>query len=111
MERLGDIIVGAGVEAVHLVAPAIARGQDQHRHHASAAAPGFQHRDAVHLRQADIEDDGVVRLALAEVMAFLAVERPVDGIAGVRQRAGELAVQVRIVFNDKQPQDCPLTDL
>ena len=32
MEGLGDIIVGAGVEALHLVAPAVARGQHQHRH-------------------------------------------------------------------------------
>jgi hypothetical protein len=44
-------------------------------------------------------------------MTFLAVKCPIDGIAGLRQRTGELAVQVRIVFNDKQSQDCPLIDL
>ena len=32
VEGLGDVVVGAGVEALHLVAPAIARGEDQHRH-------------------------------------------------------------------------------
>jgi hypothetical protein len=37
MKRLGDIIVGAGIEALHLVAPAVARGEDQHRHRAPVA--------------------------------------------------------------------------
>ena len=32
MKRLCDVVVGAGVEALHLVAPAVARGEDQHRH-------------------------------------------------------------------------------
>ena len=106
MERLGDIVVGAGVEALHLVAPAVARGEHQHRHGAAGAAPGLQHRDAVHLRQADVEDDRVVGLGLAEVMALLAVEGAVDHIAGVGQRGGELAVEVGIVLDDEEAQ-CP----
>jgi hypothetical protein len=83
MERLGDIIVGAGVEALHLVAPAVARGQDQHRHGAAGAAPFLQHRNAVHLRQADVEDDGVVGLALAEKWPSSPSKRAIDHIAGV----------------------------
>ena len=74
VEGLGDIVVGAGVDARHLVAPAVARGQDQHRHLAPVAAPVLEHADAVHLRQADIEHDGVVGLGVAEEMALLAVE-------------------------------------
>ena len=104
MERLGDIVVGAGIEALHLVAPAIARGEDQDRHGAPGAPPGFQHRDAVHLRQADVEDDRVVGLALAEIMALLAVEGAVDDVAGVGQRGCKLAVEIRIVFNDEKAQ-------
>ena len=103
MERLGDIVVGAGVEALHLVAPAVARGEDQHRHGAAGAPPGFQHRDAVHLRQADVEDHGVVGLALAEVMPLLAVERAVDDVAGVGQRGRELPVEIGIVLDDEEP--------
>ena len=104
MEGLGDIIVGAGVEALHLVAPAVARGQHQHRHGAAGPPPGFQHRDAVHLGQADIEDHGVVGLGLAEIMAFLAVEGAVDHIAGIGQSRGELTVEVGIVLNDEETQ-------
>ena len=104
MKRLGDIIVGAGVEALHLVAPAVARGQHQHRHGAAVAPPGFQHRDAVHLGQADVEDDGVVGLGLAEIMALLAVEGAVDDVAGVGQRGRELAVEIGVVLDDEQAQ-------
>ena len=104
MKWLGDIIVGAGIEALHLVAPAVARGEHQHRHGAPGATPGFQHRDAVHFRQADIEDHGVVGLGLAEIMALLAVEGAIDDIAGVGQRGGELAVEVGIVLDHEEAQ-------
>jgi len=39
MERLGDIIVGAGIEALHLVAPAVAGGEHEHRHGAPGTPP------------------------------------------------------------------------
>ena len=41
VEGLGDIIVGAGVEALDLVAPRIARREDEHRHRRAGRAPGF----------------------------------------------------------------------
>ncbi len=102
MEGLGDIVVGAGIEALHLVAPAVARGEDQHRHLLALAAPGFQHREAVHLRQADIEHHGVVRFVLAEIMAFLAIMGAVDRIARIGQRFEDLAVEIGIVLDDEQ---------
>ena len=104
MERLGDIVVGAGVEALHLVAPAVARGENQHRHGAAGAAPGLQHRDAIHFGQADIEDHRVIGLGLAEIVALLAVEGAVDHIAGVGQRRGELPVEVGIVLDHEETQ-------
>ncbi len=104
VERLGDIVVGAGVEALHLVAPAVARGEDQDRHRAAVAAPRLQHRDAVHLGQADVEHHGVIGLAVAEEVPLLAVERAIDDIAGIRQRRGELTVEIRVVLDDEQAQ-------
>ncbi len=102
MERLGDVIVGAGIEALHLVAPAVARREHEHRHYAPVTPPGFQHRDAIHLRQTDVEDDGVVRLAVAEEMSFLAVKRAVDDVTGVGQRGGELAIKIGVVLDDEE---------
>src|SRR5260370_5123470 len=39
VKRLGDIVVRANVEALNLVAPAVARSQDEDRHEAARAAP------------------------------------------------------------------------
>ena len=104
MEGLGHVVVGAGVEALHLVAPAVARGEHQHRHGAAGAPPGFQHRDAVHLGQADVEDDRVVGLAFAEVVALLAVEGAIDHIARVGERGRELPVEIGIVLDHEETQ-------
>ena len=81
VERLGDIVVRAGVDALDLVAPAVARGQDQHRHRAPGLAPRFEDRDAVLLWQADIEHDRIIGLGIAAKPALLAVEGAVDRIA------------------------------
>ena len=104
MEGLGDIVVGAGIEALDLVAPAVARGEDEDRHGAAGPPPGFQHRDAVHLRQADVEDDRVVGLGFAEKVALLAVEGAVDHIARVGERGRELPIEVGIVLDDEETQ-------
>ena len=85
VERLGDIIVGAGIEARHLVAPAVARGEDEHRHLLAGAAPFFQHADAIEHRQAEIENHRVIGFGVAEEMAFLAVHGLVDHIARIGQ--------------------------
>ncbi len=100
VEGLRHIVVGAGIEALHLVAPAVARGEHQHRHGAAGAPPRLDHRDAVHLRQADIEDDGIVGFGLAEVMALFAVKGAVDHIPRVGQGGGELTVEIGIVLDD-----------
>ena len=104
VEGLGDVVVGAGVHAGDLVAPAVARGEDDDRHVALGAAPLLEHADAVHLGQADVEDDDVVGLGLAEEVAFLAVEGGIDGVAGVGQRRDELAIEIAIILDDQNAQ-------
>jgi hypothetical protein len=104
MEGLGDIVVGAGVETLHFVTPPVARGEDEDGHGAAGATPGFQHRNAVHFRQTDIEDDGVVGLALTEIVALLAVESAVDDISGIGQRGCQLPIEIGVVLDDKKTQ-------
>src|SRR5205085_4874969 len=53
------------------------------------------------------EDDDVVRLGLAEEVAFLAVEGGIDGVAGVGQRRDQLAIEIAIVLDDQDAQDTP----
>ena len=91
VEGLGQVVVGAGVEAGDLLAPGAAGGEDQHRSGHALLAPALEHRDAVDLGQAEVEHDGVVGLGLAQEMGLLAVSGVVDRIAGVRQRHLQLA--------------------
>ena len=102
VEGLGDIVVGAGIEALHLVAPAVARGEDEHRHLAVGAAPFLEHADAVDHRQAEIEHDRVIGFGLAEIVAFLAVLGAVDHIARIGQSGDDLPVEIWIIFDDEQ---------
>ena len=55
-----------------------------------ALAPAAQQRQAVDLRQAEIEHDGVVALGLAEKLGALAVGGAVHGVARLAERRGEL---------------------
>ena len=54
-----------------------------------------QHGDAVDLRQAEVEDHGVVGLGLAEELPLLAVEGAVDGVARMLEGGDDLLVEVR----------------
>ena len=74
---------------------------------AAVAPPGAEHGDAVHLGQAEIEDDRVVGLGLAEELALLAVDGAVDRVARLLQRGDDLAVEVLVVFDDEQTHADP----
>src|SRR3954453_7903567 len=104
VERLGHVIVRTGIEALHLVAPSIAGGEHQDGHGPACPTPSFQNRDAVHLGQADIQNDRVIRLDFAEVMPFLAVEGAIDDVAGIAQSGRKLPVKVGIVLDHEQTQ-------
>ena len=107
MERLGDVIVGAGVDALDLVAPPVAGGQDQDRHRAPGLAPRLEDRDAVALGQADVEHDRVIGLGVAAKPAFLAIESAVDRIARRLERGGDLAIEIAIVFDNQKSHPLP----
>src|SRR5262245_39547886 len=104
MKGLCDVIVGTSIEALDLVAPAVARRKDEDWHRPAGAAPSLEHRDAVHLGQTDIEDNGVIGLAFAEKMALFAVEGTIDDITCVDERRRKLPVEVRIVLDHEETQ-------
>ena len=110
VERLGDVVVGAGVEPGDLLAPAVASGQNQHRHGATLPAPALEHRDPVHDRQAQIEHHGIVGLVGAEIVPFLAVGGEVDGVPGIAQAFLQLPRQVNVVFDHQNPHRLLLPD-
>ena len=59
-ERLGDVVVGAGVEAADRVHLAVLRGQEDDRHGRAALADALADLQAVDARQPDVEDQQVV---------------------------------------------------
>ncbi len=68
-----------------------------------AAAPFLENRDAVLFRQADVEDDGVVGLGLAEELPLLPVKGAVDGVARLVERLDDLPIEIAIVFHHEEP--------
>ena len=84
LEGFDEVIVRAGVQAPHAVANGIARGEHQHGGLLGLAQPPQQF-PAVHARQHDVEDDGVVVVALGLVEALLAVRGAVHGVAVLAQ--------------------------
>src|ERR1700736_1230901 len=103
MEGLGDVIVSPGVETLNFVAPTVAGSQNQHRHGAAGPAPFTEHGSTVLFGQAQIQDNGIVRFGVAQEPSFFTIEGAVDGIARVRKRGGDLAVEVLVILDDEQP--------
>ena len=71
-ERLGQVVVGAELEADDLVDLVVAGGQDEHRRLRARGAQPSQHLEAVDAGQAHVEHDEVRRLAGRELEALLA---------------------------------------
>ena len=101
LERLGHVVVGAAVDALHLLVPAAARGQHQHRRGDARFAPVPQHRQAIHLRQTQVEHHRVVSLGSSQKLRLLAVAGHVDGVPGLAQHAAKLFSQNDFVFDDE----------
>ena len=59
LKGLRDVVVGAELQAEHLVGLLAAGGEDQHRHVGVDLAQAAQHLEAVHAGQHDVEQDQV----------------------------------------------------
>src|SRR5438094_538409 len=81
-ERLGEIVVGTGIDPLHLLGPTATRRQDQDRHGAPFGPPPPAYRDPIEPWQAEIEDDGVVGLGVSEEVPLLAVAGAIDRVPG-----------------------------
>ena len=107
LEGLGEIIVGARIEARDLVRPAVARGEHEDGHVLAFLAPLVEHGEPVHLGQAEIEDDGVIGFVGAEEMTVLAIGGEIDRIARAFERRAELPPQIGFVFDDQDAHVVP----
>ena len=80
MERFGDVVVGAEIEAAHPVLDSVARGHDEHRHLRAPHARAFEHLESVESGKADVEQHDVVVGREQRAVGVMAVVDEVDGV-------------------------------
>ena len=100
-ERLGQVVVGAELEADDLVDLVVARGQDQDRHLGAGGAHAAQDLEAVDAGQADVEDDEVRRLVGGDLEALLAGAGDRDLVALLLEGVLDPAGDGVLVFDDE----------
>ena len=99
-DRLGHVVVGAGLEREHRVGLAVAGGDGDHVGRLAGAAQAPAHLDAVGTRpEADVEEHEVEGLRRQRVQGGAAVGRLDHVVAVARQRAGHDLPQIDVVLH------------
>src|SRR5581483_9269662 len=101
LERLHDVVVGAGVESVDAVCQRIARRQHEDRGREAARAHPATDLGAAHARKAEIEYEQIRYGALDRRERTAAVRRELDAVSLRCERALEHAPDRRVVVDDE----------
>ena len=102
IEGLVKVVVGAGVEPGNAVRDRVARTDDQHRHCVSARSQGAQQRQAVDVRKAEIEHNGIVHGVRRRSLTLAAVGDPIDGETLLSEAIAHGAADQRVVLDQEQ---------
>src|SRR5215468_10697138 len=73
LEWLRHVVVGPAVEPLHAILGAVSRGEDQHGGGLSASPEALEHRQAIELRQAEIEHDEIELLGRKQRVGVVSV--------------------------------------
>ena len=101
--RLGQIVVGAAVDAEDAFAPAAAGGEHEDGHGESCLAPAPQEREPVDAGQSEIQQHRVVGLGPRQEVRGRTIGGTVDRVAGGSQRHSKLLGQGRLVLRYQHP--------
>ena len=101
LERLDEVVVGAGVEARDALVEGVAGGQQQDRDAEALAAQPSGDREPVHARHRDVEHDHVRQRALDLGEGGAAVGRGGDVVALGGQRPLEHPPDRRVVVDEQ----------
>jgi hypothetical protein len=108
VERLGQVVVAAEVEAALEVRLGVARREDEHRRAAPLGPQGLEDVQAAHEREHEVQDHEVVRVRPRHVQAVLAVGRDVDGVGDLlAQHLRHVPGQPRLVLDHQHPHRPP----
>ena len=105
VERLDEVVVGAGVEALDAGVDRVARGEHQDRH-VAVGAQLLAHLDAVELRQPEVEDHGVGLEHAGLVERGLAVLGEPHVVALAAQGTTDDIPDIGVVFDYEH--SCPI---
>ncbi len=105
-ERLGQVVVGAALEAEHLVGFLASRREHEDRHVAvgRVAPDGATDGDAVESRQHQIEDDEIERLGACEAQSLVAVADRDRDQSLEREVQRDQVADVGFVLDDQHPR-------
>ena len=101
VERLREIVVGAGVESFDLVVDGVARGEHEHGRVRALAPDLAADVDTVANGKDDVEDDGVVVVDGGEERGAVTVGRVVDGVGRLPKSARDGFAQLTVVFGEQ----------
>ena len=101
-ERLGQVIVAAGLEAVHSIVNRSACAQNQDRRRTPAPPELVDDRQSVALRQHQIDDGDVVGRIERQREPLFAVFGVIDGKARFLQPAADEVGDRLVVFDDER---------
>jgi hypothetical protein len=100
-ERLGQVVVGPGVEARDPVVDSVAGGEQQDRHPAVLLTQPSHDREAIRGRDHDIEDHCVVVVLEPAPQRVLASGGDIDGVAFTRKGPAEKVGEAQVVLDDE----------
>src|SRR6478672_2762081 len=100
-ERLRQVVVGAQLEADHLVDLVVAGGQDEDGRLRAGGPEPAQDLEAVHAREADVEHDEVRGLVDREIEALLAALRHRDLVALLLEGVLDPAGNRELILDDQ----------
>jgi hypothetical protein len=106
-EGFREVVVGAAVDALDLLVPTAARGEDENREEEAGVAPAAEERQAVDFRKAEVEDDGIVRFGVGKEVGAFPVGGGIHGVAGRFERCSQLPRQRLLVFDHQNPHSTP----
>lgn len=99
LEGLDQVVVRPGFQPFHLVLPVAPRGQHYDGEGDLLLAQAADELQAVHVRQAEIDDGHVDGVVGRIVQRHLGIVRAVNLILGLGQQRGEVVIEQLVVFD------------
>ena len=100
-ERLGQVVVGAAIDRIDLLRPAVACRQDEDRHRAAIRPPSLQNLSTVELRQSEIEHHEIVIFGVTLEPGRFSIICLLDDIPRGSKGIGEISRDLFLVLDDQ----------